>query len=270
MAASDNIAASPQALPEDWPENRPENRPEDQDEGEAALWREFTASGSAAARRKLFDLHHTFARQIAARHFLDRKSGDIEFADLCQLAYTGLLEALDRYDPERGVGFRPFARRRISGSILDGLSHMSELREQLSYRRRVRAERLKSLTVEKPEVLEAPAAMAALIEMATGLALGFMLEGSGLYMDEDAADTRASPYDSLAWKQLIGALKDEVSKLPPQQTLVITYHYLNGLSFDQISKIMELSKGRISQIHRSSLTTLRERLYSGGGFIFEK
>lgn len=258
MAASDNIAASPPVLPEDAGEE------------EAALWREFSAGGSASARRKLFDLHHVFARQIAAKHFLDRKSGDIEFADLCQLAYAGLLEALDRYDPARGVGFRPFARRRISGSVLDGLAHMSELREQVSFRKRIRTERLKSLTIDKPEALDAPKAMAALIEMATGLALGFMLEGSGLYTAEEAADTRSSPYDSLAWKQLVAALKDEVSKLPPHEEKIVRYHYLHGLGFDQISALLELSKGRISQIHRSSLRTLRDRLSNGGGFTLEK
>ncbi len=258
MAASDNIAARSSALPED------------EDAGEAALWREFTAGGSASARQKLFDIHHIFARQVAAKHFLDRKSGDIEFADLRQLAYAGLLEAIDRFDPTRGVGFRPFARRRISGSILDGLAHMSEMREQISFRKRVRAERLKSLTTERPETLDAPDAMAALIEMATGLALGFMLEGSGLYSADEAADAGASPYDSLAWKQLVLALKDEVSRLPAQEEKVIRYHYLHGLAFDQISRVLELTKGRISQIHRSSLRTLRDRLNSAGGFNLEK
>jgi len=258
LAASDNMAASPQVLP---------GGP---GEGEAALWREYAASGSAAARRKLFDLHHVFARQVAAKHFLDRKSGDIEFSDLCQLAYAGLLEALDRYDATRGVGFRLFARRRISGSILDGLEHMSEMREQISFRKRVRAERLRTLTTAKPETLDPPEAMAALIEMATGLALGFMLEGDGLYTAEEAADTRSSPYDSLAWKQLVQALKDEVAKLPPHEEKIVRYHYLHGLGFDQISSLLELSKGRISQIHRSSLRALRDRLSSGRGFTFER
>ena len=243
---------------------------ESREAGEAALWRAFTVSSSASARQKLFDLHYAFARQIAVKHFLDRKSGDIEFADLCQLAFAGLLEALDRFDPDRGISFRAFARRRISGSILDGLAHMSEMREQISFRKRVRKERLKSLTVENPEQLDVPDAMAALIEMATGLALGFMIEGSGLYVAEDQADTRSSPYESFAWKQVVLALREEIARLPPQEAEVVTYHYLNGLSFDHISKIVELSKGRVSQIHRSSLKSLREALYRGGGFILEK
>jgi len=243
---------------------------ESDEDREVALWREFRAGGSASTRQKLFDLHQTFARQIASKHFLDRKSGDIEFADLCQLAFAGLLEAIDRYDHGRNVTFRAFARRRISGSILDGLRHMSEIREQISFRNRARAERLKSLTVEAPEQLESREAMAALIEMATGLALGFMLEGDGLYVAENEVDTRSSPYDSLAWKQLVTTLRSEISTLPPQEGIVIKYHYLDGLSFDHISKILALSKGRISQIHRSSLKSLREGLHRGGGFIFEK
>ena len=258
LEASGDVASNPPLLPE--------NR----QEGETALWREFTIGGSASARQKLFDLHQAFARQIAVKHFLDRKSGDIEFADLCQLAVAGLLEALDKYDPDRGISFRAFARRRISGSILDGIAHMSEMREQFSFRKRVRAERLKSLAVENPEQLDAPEAMAALVEMATGLALGFMIEGNGLYVAEDQADTRSSPYDTLVWKQLVLALRGEISRLPDQEGRVIRYHYLNGLSFDQISKLLALSKGRISQIHRSSLNSLREGLYRGGEFIYEK
>jgi RNA polymerase sigma factor for flagellar operon FliA len=242
---------------------------EDRD-AEAALWREFTHGRSVAARQALFDRHLAFARQIAAKHFLDRKSGDIEFADLCQFAFAGLLEALDRFDPNRGIPFRGFARRRISGSILDGLVHLSEVREQISFQKRIRSERLKSLTVENPERLAPSEAMTALVDMAMGLAIGFMIEDGGLYAPEDAADTRSSPYDTLAWKQVVATLRSEISKLPPQAREVVHYHYLHGLSFEKISRIMELSKGRISQIHRSSLKSLGERLYRNGEFIYEK
>ncbi len=257
MEASDNLAST--LAP-----------PAESRDDEAALWREFALRGSAAARQTLFDRHQAFARQIAVKHFLDRKSGDIEFADLCQLAYTGLLEALDRFDPDRGIPFRGFARRRISGSILDGLAHMSEVREQLSFRRRVRSERLKSLTIKNPEGLGPTEAMTALVEMAMGLAIGFMIEDDGLYAAEAAADTRASPYDSLVWKQVAATLRGEIAKLPVQARQVVNYHYLHGLNFDSISKIMELSRGRISQIHRTSLKSLGEGLCRNGGFTYEK
>lgn len=238
-------------------------------EGEAALWRAFRGAGSDAARNRLFDLHLAFARQIATRHFLDRRSGDLELADLCQLACAGLLEAIDRFDPARGAPFRAYARRRISGSILDGLTHLSERREQLSFRQRARRDRLRSLSVADAEKLGAADAMLALIEMATGLAIGFMIEGNGLYAVENQADGAPSPYDSLAWKEAVRAVMAEVSNLSGQACKVIRYHYLDGLAFDQIGEILGVSKGRVSQIHRAALKSLRDRLSPGVGFRLE-
>jgi RNA polymerase sigma factor FliA len=237
---------------------------------EADLWRSYKATGSPSARQALFDRYFEFARRIASKHFLDRKSGDIEFADLSQLACTGLLEAIERYDIERGTPFQPYARRRIAGSILDGLAHMSERREQMSFRQRTRTERLKSLMVENPETLDAAGAMAALVEMATGLALGLMIDGVGIYVSKDEADHLTSPYDSLAWKETARSLKTELAHLPDPGGQIIRYHYLDGLSFEQIARAFGLSKGRISQIHRGALRSLKDRLSPAMAFNFEK
>ncbi|MBP2161165.1 MULTISPECIES: sigma-70 family RNA polymerase sigma factor [Asticcacaulis] len=238
--------------------------------GEADLWRTYRATGSASARQALFDLYFDFARRIARKHFLDRKSGDIEFADLSQLACTGLLEAIERYDVDRGTPFQPYARRRIAGSILDGLAHMSERREQVSFRERTRKERLRSLSVESPEKLDAAGAMAALIEMATGLALGFMIDGAGMYVSKDEADHLTSPYDSLAWKETTRSLTAEIAHLPDPDGRIIRYHYLDGMSFEQIARAYGLSKSRISQIHRSALKSLKDRLSPAMAFNFRK
>lgn len=237
---------------------------------EAALWDALRADASATARVALFDLHAAFAKQIAAKHYLDRKSGDIEFSDLCQYAFTGLLEALDRFDPSRGTPFRAFARRRIAGSILNGLAHLSELREQMAFRQRVRRERLRTLSVSDPETLGAGDAMQALVEMATGLALGFMIEDSGLYVGENEADRALSPYESVAWREMARSLTAEIGKLPRQEQNLIRYHYFDGLSFEQISRVFGLSKGRISQIHRAALAFLTERLSPGVAFNLKK
>ena len=114
---------------------------------EAALWQAVRSKASPPARERLFSLYSDFAGRIARRHFMDRRTGDIQQDDLRQLAYAGLLEAIDRFDPDRGIPFRGYAARRISGSILDGLAKMSEVREQISFRNRARAERVRSLSL---------------------------------------------------------------------------------------------------------------------------
>jgi RNA polymerase sigma factor for flagellar operon FliA len=237
---------------------------------ETSLWKEFGSTGSAIAREKLFSAHFNFARQIATRHFLDRRSGDIEFLDLCQLAYAGLLEAIDRFDPDRGTPFRGYAARRISGSVVDGIAKMSEVREQVSFRHRVRYERARSLSEGVESAAPATETLKALIDVAVGLALGFMLEGTNLYVSEGKRDGRADAYESLIWKDTVQRIMAEVSQLPDRERSIVRYHYLSGLSFEQIGAILGLSKGRVSQIHKASMDLLKKRLRLAGDFKIER
>ena len=235
---------------------------------EAVLWQAFKAQGSRAARERLFSSFADFARSIARRHHRERSRGDIEVSELYQYAYAGLLEALDRFDPTMGVPFRPFAAHRISGSILDGIPRLSEVREQLSWRHRVRRERLRSLVEDMPQ--DAPTPVEQLAELALGLALGFMLEGTGLFTEGDAEEARQRPaetaYDSLAWKEILAQLKVELGGLPERERSILHGHYLDGVPFDQLAQLHAITKARVSQLHRAALQLLRKRMRERGHF----
>jgi len=241
---------------------------------EAALWKAFKEENSSLARQDLFTLHYPYARKVARRHFLDRRTGDIELADLYQLASAGLLEAIDHFDPDLGPPFRVYARRRVSGSVLDGIAKMSEVREQISFRNRVRSERVRSLTVEDAEFLPAADALDALIDIAVGLALGFMLEGTGLYAADEAVRNSPTPannaYVSLAWKEAVSRVIGEGDALPAREQTVIRSHYLTGLNFDQIGALLGVTKGRVSQLHRAAIALLKKRLNRAGDFKLER
>jgi len=237
---------------------------------EAALWRAFAQDQPAATREKLFATYFPFARQIATRHFLDRRSGDIEFADLSQLASAGLLEAIDRYDPAFGVPFKRYAGRRISGSIIDGIATMSEVRQQVSFRNRVRTERARSLCDVDTADMPTADAMQMLIDVAVGLALGFMLEGTGLYQAEGERDSGANAYESLVWKETMQRIMTEVAALPEREQNIIRRHYLDGLNFEQIGALLGVSKGRVSQLHKASVGLLKKRLLGSNAFKLER
>lgn len=237
---------------------------------EAALWVAFRDGQSTEAREKLFSTYFPFARQVAARHFLDRRSGDIEFADLSQLASAGLLEAIDRYDADFGIPFKRYAARRISGSILDGIAKMSEVRQQVSFRNRIRSERARSLHDVDTTDMPTADAMQMLIDVAVGLALGFMLEGTSLYVADGERDSGANAYESLVWKETMQRILAEVSTLPDREQSIIHRHYLDGLSFEQIGALLGVSKGRISQLHKAAVGLLKKRLLGSGGFRLER
>jgi len=238
-------------------------------EREAALWLAFKGEGSAAARERLFTLYSPLARRIAGRQYRDRSDRTIEFPDLCQLAYAGLLEAIDRFDPAIGVSFAHYAERRIVGSVVDGLRHASERHEQVAFRQRVRRERAKSLVGEDASSLAPAEALDRLIDAAVGLALGFMLEGTDIYVPDDAVESRTSAYDSVAWKELVRSVIAEIEALPEREALIVRQHYLEGVDFDHLGALLGVSKGRVSQLHRAALGRLKVQLSRPGQFSLE-
>lgn len=225
---------------------------------EASLWRRFRYEADNGCRQTLFDRYFALARSIAARLFRQRMTQRIERGDFDQFACEGLLQALDRFDPLRGVPFSAYARRRIVGNIASGIRSMSEIDAQLSYRHRVEQERLRSLIPTESD------ALSGLSELAVGLALGLMLEETGMIDGTDKADPRPTAYDSLAWRETQAILARELANLPEQESVVVRQHYEHGLPFAQVAQVMGLSKGRISQLHRAALERLRKRLRMKG------
>ena len=223
---------------------------------EASLWRRFLFESEQSCREHLFNRYVDFARTLAGRRFSRRPKPRPELTDYQQFAYEGLLEAIDRFDPLVGAPFQSFARRRILGRISDGITRMSELGAQFSHRHRAERERLRSLVGRNAP----PDALAALSQIAAGLALGLMLEDAGLAGGRDRPDPAPNAYDSLAFRQLQVRLGDAVGQLPESEAAVIRHHYSSGLSFVQVAELMGLSKGRISQLHHSALERLRKRL----------
>lgn len=227
------------------------------DEGEAAIWAAYKATPTSDLRDSLFARYEPVARRLAARRFGSRGRNDIEFEDLCQLAYAGLLESIDRFDPQNGAPFRAYAVRRIDGSILDGLAKMSEVREQSAFRKRFRAERVSSLSGHDLENFSAVEALQALVDLVEGLAVGLMLEAGAV---DQIPDRRPTAYESLAWKRILQDVSEAMATLPERDRLILRRHYLESIPFEQLSQELRLSRGRISQIHRSALSKLRVKL----------
>jgi RNA polymerase sigma factor for flagellar operon FliA len=228
---------------------------------EAALWRRLRFEADETCRERLFELYADFARALAARDARRRAISYADRGDIEQFAFEGLLQAIDRYDPMNGAPFTAYARRRIAGSIADGIATLSEVGAHARHQRRAEQERLRSLAEPREEA--ADSAVAALSDVAVGLALGLMLE-RGLVAQSSEPDPGPTAYESLEWREIQMRLLHEVGRLPEREAAIIRHHYENGLSFARIADLLGLSRGRVSQLHRASLDKLRKRI---GAFI---
>lgn len=223
---------------------------------EALLWATLRFDNRQEAREPLFQLYRPYARSIVARHrhlCIDRATS----LDAEQWAYEGLLQAIDSYDPLHGAPFPGYAKRRIIGSIRDGLVQSSEINAQYDAKRRLERERLRSL---KEQAGQKPDAIERITEIAVGLAISLMLAETRLVGGEEDPDPAPSAYDSLAWRQTQSQLARAVEKLPEREAYIILNHYEHGLSFAQIADLLGLSRGRISQLHREALLRLRRKI----------
>ena len=228
----------------------------DPDRVEASLWRRLRFEGNERCRETLFTRYMPLARALAAKYLKAQQTRSIERGDLDQFAFEGLLQSLDRFNPLKGVPFSAFARPRISGNITDGMARMSDMTAHLGHMRRSRRERLVSL--QAAEI--SGDALDQLADLAFDLAIGIMLDDTGIVESADGADNRVNVYEGLAWRQAQAALTEEISSLPENEGAVIQHHYQNGLNFATIAELLRLTRGRISQLHRSAIERLRRRL----------
>lgn len=238
-----------------------------EDGHEFGLWRRLREHNDSAAREELIILHLPYARVVAASYYAKRFHDEIEFGDYFQLASIGMLEALDRYDPQRGAQFRTFAARRMHGAILNGLERLTEKQQQIATLQRLRAERVqavKEMALQQADgrsgiatATKAPDQLLKYIaEVGLGLALSWMLEGTS--MVEDSSRTESIPfYRSAEMRQLRERIAQLIESLPTQESNVIRSHYVQEMPFDQIAVTLSLTKGRISQIHKQALMHLR-------------
>ncbi len=80
---------------------------------EAKLWREFARTRDPALREQLIERNMAFAKRLALRY----RGASESFDDLLQVANLGLVNAVDRFDPERGIPFTAYASPTILGEL---------------------------------------------------------------------------------------------------------------------------------------------------------
>lgn len=255
------------------------------------LWASRSHQGQA--REGLVRHFLPYARMQAAKLYGSRHGDELEFNDYFQFATVALAEAVDGFDPSRDVKFETYAAYRIRGAVLDGIESMSERQRQIATLREVRQARLKSLLRMEPldgegvgvgegqregsgqarppapseaALFPKDSPLAKLADLGIGLAIGLMLEGTGLVDPGEHAPVGElqMPYARLEMRQRREQLLALVKQLPEQQRLVVQWHYLQGHPFDALVTRLGVSKGRISQLHRAGLATLRRWLEESG------
>ncbi len=220
------------------------------------LWCRFVAGRDPALRGQLIERYLGTAKKMAAYLYGRRGDNSIDFSDYLQYARVGLIEAVDRFNPDLNASFDTFASYRVRGAILNGIRRYTEKSSQKAYRQVVLRERTESLR-ERSDDADPQEVFEDLVDTTIGLALGYILEDSSLWNAEQT-DRASDPYQSLELKRLQERIALIVKALPDRERTIIRYHYYEHMEFSVVAEILGLSKGRISQLHARALRLIQE------------
>jgi RNA polymerase sigma factor for flagellar operon FliA len=224
-------------------------------EKELQLWQEKNRGDDGTARAVLIERYLPLARQIAARLYRNRPDNDVPFEDYYQHGSVGLLEAVNRFDETQGVAFSTFATHRIRGAILNGLETATERRRQTAFLRRNRRQRVESVDQSASDGDELP--FREIVDLTVMLAIGFLIEDSGV---GSVSEAKNAPLEAQALDEVKQTVRGAVEALPPRERIVLSYHYFHYVGFTELAEQLEISKGRVSQIHKRALERIREHL----------
>ena len=216
-------------------------------------------------RARMVERHQGLARALANR--LSRRPEDRE--DVIQVAMLGLLKAVDRYDPERGVEFTTFAWATIQGEIK---RHYRDVASTMRVHRRLQELYLRISAAEEElrHSLGRSPTIAELVAHA-GLREEDVVEGievrrayRPVTLDEAPGGdgrpgTELSVEDaSLDRVEQRALLSPLVGRLPPREQRILELRFVDDLLQSEIAAIMGISQMHVSRLLANSLARLRE------------
>jgi RNA polymerase sigma factor for flagellar operon FliA len=198
----------------------------------------------------------------------------VDLEPLIQSGVVGLLEALKRYDPKRGVDFEVFARYRIQGEVMQCLRSLDWVsRSVRAWGRKIEAvkARLAGQLVREPSAEELVQALE--IPLETYYRVDQQLNDATLLSLEDLSVSSEAEWERSQEKQPQNSFIDPLSfveskdmveklalaleELPERERIVVTLYYHEELILREIGEILELSEGRICQIFGQAVARLR-------------
>jgi len=177
------------------------------------------SNATTVNRNELIKAHYHRVRIIALKR-LKKLPRFITLDEVISHGSLGLIDAAERYDPERGCAFATYATTRINGAILDGLREFEG--ERRDHRKEFYEEDVSDFIVPSPEGYD--------------------------------------PCASSVQEDLRECVQKAVMALPKRERTAILLHEFKGLKLKEVAKIMGVTTTRIWQVRRDAFNHLRESL----------
>ncbi len=244
--------------------------------GVAEMWADYKRSGDRDARNRLVLNYAPLVKFVAGR-LASGLPHTIEQADLVSYGMFGLINAIDRFDPDLGPKFETYAVTRIRGAILDELRSVDWVPRSLRAKSRAVQKAYSNLEgdlgrnpTDAEVAKELGITEAALADIFTKIsffglvALDETMSGSSdddrLTVGDTIADGGPSPTAALEEREDRELLHRAIGRLPEREQLVLNLYYFENFTLAEIGQALAVTESRVCQIHTKAVIRLRSKL----------
>lgn len=251
----------------------------------AQCWAAYKESGDAIAREKLILNFSPLVKYVAGR-LSSNLPQTVDTSDLISYGVFGLIDAIEKFNPERGIKFETYAIARIKGAIIDELRAMDWVPRSVRSRAReiesayvVLENRLKRVPSDAEVADEMGVSTKELQDILTKLSYTSVVSFEELWTggqdrdDKGSAvatikdDTAEDPVQVFETAEVKEILSSAIERLPEREKVVIALYYYEGLTLKEIGAVLGVTESRVSQLHTKAVLRLRARLHAAQGYV---
>ena len=241
------------------------------------LWDLYAKNKNPELREKIIIEYAPLVKLVAGR--LSMYLGyNVEYEDLVSYGIFGLIDAIDKYDFNKNVKFETYASLRIRGAILDQIrkmdwiprsvrqkqkkieSAMSKL--ETEYGRAATDEEIArelDISTEELDTWNGQAKVSNIVSLED-----FIEQGSEIKMDASHTSQFEQPERVVEKAELARMLEKALDTLTEKEKSVVLFYYYEDLSLKEISRVLEVSESRVSQLHTKAIQKMKKHL---GGYM---
>ena len=244
---------------------------------EDELWIEFKKTKSPQLRDKFIRQYMPLVKYVAGKVSVGMP-GSVDFDDLVGYGQFGLLDAINKFDPDKNVKFKTYAVTRIRGAIFDELRTLDWVPRSV----RQKSREIEDTIVQLESKLGRPASDS---EVAGAMWLSedeyhqTILKVSGTsvlslndvwYSGEDSehvsigdcieSPSSLNPDVIVEREEIRRVIIEAINELPEKEKMVLVLYYHEDMTFKEIGQVLEVSESRVSQLHTKANLRLRAKL----------
>jgi RNA polymerase sigma factor for flagellar operon FliA len=248
---------------------------DDVEAGIVALWSEYGSHRHQRLRDRLVLHYAPLVKYVAGRVGTGLPS-HVDVGDLVQSGIFGLVDAIEKFEPERGLKFETYAMQRIRGAILDDLRSQDWVPRSVRGRAReveramerlgARLQRQPSdreladelnLGVDELRELYAQLQLTSVVALDELVAAGRGTASLAETLPDKHAD---DPVAILVDRDNRRQLAEAIAQLVERDRIVVTLYYFENLTLAEIGKVLGVTESRVCQLHTRAVLRLRAKL----------